>query len=264
MLATALTACRSPCAPECIHTLGTIACAANSARVGPDHHQRRVLWQVPAGDPPDTGWPVVLLFQGSLAPAQTYWSGFSGEPLGGLHAVELTEDLLSDGFAVFTPEAVVGGFWCWNTNVPPWADDFSDSPDKAVLDALFEGMDAGDFGPLDTSHMFAAGISSGGYMTSRMAEAYPGRFSALAVISGSWATCLGPFCTLPDTLPADHPPTFFGHGQLDPIVPIGTMHKYEDALDAAGVETDELVSPDTLHAWFEGEADAIDGWFLAH
>lgn len=246
---------------------GAISCPANSDRVGEAGHQRQLLWQLPPGDPPPDGWPVAVLFQGSLFPAQTWWDGFPGEVLGGLHAVELTERLFGAGYAVFTPEAEVAVSWCWNTNVPPWVANFQESPDKAVLDVLFREMDEGRFGgdgALDTSRMVAGGISSGGYMTSRMSDAYPGRFSALAVISGSWATCAGPFCALPDDLPAGHPPTFFGHGAIDPVVPVGTMRSYKQALDALGVETEEWVEPGVTHAWFDGEPEAVVEWFLAH
>lgn len=256
--------CGSVAPGTCSEALGVLTCAANSDRVGEPGHQRRVMWQVPQGDPPEGGWPVVLLFQGSLAPAPTFWTAFESEPLGAIHQVELVQRLLGDGFAVFTPLAVAGGWWCWNTNVPPWAARWEDSPDKSVMDVLFDRMDAGDFGPLDTTRMYASGISSGGYMTSRMAEAYPGRFSALAIVSASWATCVGTLCELPDELPADHPPTFFGHGAKDMVVPPRTMLKYRDALDDMGVETSTLIEPMTGHAWFEGEAEAIAGWFEGH
>lgn len=259
-----LIACSQVEPGTCAAGLGTLSCPANSDRVGEPGHRRRVLWQVPAGDAPEAGWPVVLLYQGSLAPAQTFWAGYKSEPAGGFHQVELTQRLLADGYAVFTPLAVAGGFWCWNTNVIPWAGDWENSPDKSVLDVLFDEMAAGEFGPLDTSRMYAAGISSGGYMTSRMAEAYPGRFSALAIVSASWATCLGTFCELPDALPADHPPTWFGHGAKDIVVPPRTMLKYRDALDDMGVETETEIEPMTAHGWFDGEADAVADWFEAH
>lgn len=246
---------------------GAISCPANSDRVGEPGHQRQLLWQLPPGGQPADGWPVVVLFQGSLFPAQTWWDGYPGELFGGVHGVELTEQLLGAGFAVFTPEAVVAGYWCWNTNVPPWAGDFEASPDKSVLDVLFAEMEEGRFGGegvLDTSRMYASGISSGGYMTSRMSEAYPGRFTALAVISGSWATCVGPFCVLPKELPSGHPPTFFGHGAIDPVVPVGTMRIYKDALEDMGVETAEWVEPGVMHGWFDGEPEAVVDWFLGH
>ncbi len=222
------------------------------------------MWQIPPGTAPDEGWPVALLFQGSFASAPTFWTGFGAEPMGGIHQVELTEQLLGAGFAVFTPLAVAGGLWCWNTNVVPWADDWENSPDKSVMDVLILEMEEGRFGPLDTSRMYAGGISSGGYMTSRMAEAYPGRFSALAVISASWATCAGAICTVPSSMPADHPPTFFGHGETDVVVPIATMKDYRDALDDAGFETETMTMPGKGHTWFDGEAEAVVAWFEGH
>ena len=40
-------------------------------------------------------------------------------------------------------------------------------------------------GPLDPSRLLAIGVSSGGYMTSRMAVSYPGKFRALAIAAGA-------------------------------------------------------------------------------
>ena len=100
---------------------------------------------------------------------------------------------------------------------------------------LFDELDAGTFGPVDPRRMYATGISSGGYMSSRMADAYPGRFRALAIQSASYAWCSGPACTIP-TLPEDHPPTLFLHGALDLTVPLYTMDLYHDELVDEGVE----------------------------
>jgi len=114
----------------------------------------------------------------------------------------------------------------------------------------------GMFGYLDYKRKFATGISSGGYMTSRMAVSYAGsfifsflffkkkknshfnslllnillgEFLSLAVAAGSYATCAGPLCVVPN-LPLNHPPTLFLHGGLDPIVPQFTMETYADKL----------------------------------
>ncbi|MCP4500742.1 MAG: hypothetical protein GY822_12345 [Deltaproteobacteria bacterium] len=91
--------------------------------------------------------------------------------------------------------------------------------------ALFENVSLQKFGPLDDQRLFAIGISSGGYMTSRMAVSYPGRFVALAIVAGGHATCSGPICNLPDALPRDHPPTVFLHGKQDVVVPAESMRR---------------------------------------
>jgi len=129
--------------------------------------------------------------------------------------------------------------------------------------AIFDALDRGVFGTMDTGHMYATGISSGGYMTSRMAVSYPGRFLALAIESASYATCAGPVCVVPD-LPPGHPPTLFLHGALDPIVPIQTMYLYDDKLVQEGVQTQVVVDPTGTHQWIPAAPDAVLGWFVAH
>ena len=82
----------------------------------------------------------------------------------------------------------------------------------------FSAASTAAFGPINTTRLYAMGISSGGFMTSRMAVSYPGKFRALADHSGSYATC-SDTCTVPTPLPSNHPPTLFLHGDTDAIVP---------------------------------------------
>jgi dienelactone hydrolase len=225
---------------------------------------RTVLWQVPLGAPPAQGWAVAILFQGSFLGGALMWSGDVNQPFDP-HAETLSiKRLLDHGYAVITPEVVAGGTTYWDTNIPPYDVAWSTAPDAGLMDALFTAIAGGTLGQLDSSRLYAAGISSGGYMTSRMAVSYAGRFKALAVHSGSYATCGGPACAIPNPLPADHPPTLFLHGQLDPAVPIATMQAYATQLGAQGIETRVIVDPNALHTWIEAAPDAIYAWFDAH
>jgi len=132
-----------------------------------------------------------------------------------------------------------------------------------VMNELFAGIEAGRFGPLDPSHLYATGISSGGFMTSRMAVSYRGRFRALAIHSGSYATC-PTVCVIPTPLPKDHPPTLFVQGALDPVVPLPEMELYRGVLSAEGFEVSTLINPTGAHAWFAQSGPAILAWFQAH
>ena len=98
---------------------------------------------------------------------------------------------------------------------------------KAILEEISNPN--GLFGHLNYKRKYATGISSGGYMTSRMAVSYGGEFRSLVVAAGSYATCAGPICIVP-RLPNDHPPTLHLHGGSDLIVPPFTMEMYYDAL----------------------------------
>jgi len=143
--------------------------------------------------------------------------------------------------------------WFWQT-----------SEDHQFMLDIFAEIDRGGFGPLDNGRLYATGISSGGYMTSRMDVSYRSRFRALAIHSASYATCGGFLCVLPDDLNSGHLPTLFMHGDADPIVPIATMLSYRDELDNLGVDTETIVAPGVGHAWIDASPQALVDWFGSH
>lgn len=219
---------------------------------------------LPGGVAPTSGWPTVFLFQGSLYSAQLSWSAVPSDPIGAFWQTSTVASLLDAGFAVVTPEVRYGGTTYWDTNVPQWSVMWSNAPDHHFMVALLDGVSAGTFGPLDGAKLYAGGISSGGYMTSRMALSYPGRFKALAVHSASWATCGGPLCVVPDSLPVDHPPTLFLHGEADAVVPIATMRAYETKLVGQGVEVKTVTVAGKGHEWLEVGVTELPAFFAAH
>jgi poly(3-hydroxybutyrate) depolymerase len=260
--------------PDAVY--GSSRCLVESERLHCAHHSktvwtglanltpRVVYWQVPVGEAPTTGWPIAILFQGSLYSAETYWDAEHGDEFGGFNQGLLTSALLDAGFAVLTPEARLSGSGAWETNIIPFADNWTASGDHRFMLDIFTAIDDGTFGPLDPGSMYAAGISSGGYMTSRMDLAYRERFVALAIQSGSWATCVGPLCSVPTPLDAEHRPTLFLHGEDDLVVPLETMLDYHDALIEVGVETTAITEPGTGHAWIDAAPDEIVRWFESH
>lgn len=221
---------------------------------------REVHFMLPEGEAPAEGWPTAILFQGSLHSAEGSWQSREGDDYGGYHETELIAALLEAGFAVLTPEARFDGATYWDTNVVPYNVAWDTSEDHQLMLELFDAIDAGTFGPLDGARLFAAGISSGGYMTSRMAVSYPGRFTALAIQSASYATCAGPLCDVPE-LPADHPPTLFLHGEGDEIVPASTMEAYAEALEENGVRVTIERDADAGHQWLPSAPAAIVAFF---
>lgn len=226
-------------------------------------NRRKVQWQLPSGNPPSAGWPAALFFHGTGFPGHYNFAAEKDDPYGGYYQAQTTAKLLDAGYAVIVPNgfAEVG----WLTNVPPYSLnwDLPGNPDRYMLERLFEQMEAGDYGPLDLEHLYALGISSGGYMTSRMAVSYPGRFRALAIVSAAYATCFGPLCRIPK-LPEDHPPTLFLHGLRDATVPAWTAKQYQRKLKKQGVETRMVTSARTGHAWIAQAPDEILGWFESH
>lgn len=223
--------------------------------------ERRVYWALPASAPPADGYPAVVLYQGSLYGPSMSWDVDLplSTPFGGYYQVALIAALLDAGFAVIQPEAS-GGLY-WNTNA---GGNYDTSKDAAFIPLLLEAMADGTFGELNMDRLYATGISSGGYMTSRMAVSYPEKFRALAIQSASYATCLGPICNVPATLPDDHPPTLLLHGTMDTTVPISTARKYEAVLMSEGVENRFIEDPEASHQWLDVAPAEITGWFLDH
>lgn len=223
---------------------------------------RQVHWQVPTGTAPAGGWPAVVMYSPSPYSAQLAWSATKLLPAGAYYETATIKTLLDAGYAVLTPESYLVGFTFWDTNVPGL--DYSVAPDRHFVEDILDEIGAGTFGPLDTDRLFATGMSSGGYMTSRMAVSHAGTFRALAIQSASYATCLGPICPVPGDLPDDHPPTLFLHGLIDPVIPIWTMYPYHDRLNAQGTPTRTVVEPLATHAFLPAAPGERVAWFRAH
>ena len=221
---------------------------------------RDVYWQFPSSPAPDGGFPAVIIYQGSLfAPASAWGEVPSSAVFGGFHQARLHALLLEHGFTVITPSALGGIAWQTNSGLP-----WDTTSDKTFIDGLLDALRTGTFGPVNMSRLYASGISSGGYMTSRMAVSYPGVFRALVIHSGSYATCAGVACFLPATLPAQHPPTRFLHGRSDFTVPLYTAEQYEQALVAQSFEADIFIDDAAGHEWLSLAPEKILEWFQAH
>jgi pimeloyl-ACP methyl ester carboxylesterase len=221
---------------------------------------RAVYWAQPLGSAPQGGWPAAVLFQGTgFGPAVT-WNVAIGPstPFGGYYQVAVVAALIDAGFVVIQPPANGAA---WDTNFPG---NYDTSPDAAFIPQLLSEIGKGTFGPVDVSKLYATGISSGGYMTSRMAVSYAGRFRALAIESGSYATCVGPVCSIPAQLPADHPPTLFLHGGADTIVPISTAQAYYQELMTQGFDTRFVEDPNANHQWLSVAPQEVVRWFTTH
>ncbi len=252
---------------RCTVTRWTVACPHRSdwlATAAPGFELRQVHWQVPLGQPPAAGWPAAVFFQGTAFSSQYVWSGLRGEVYGAFHQARTMQQLLDAGVAVVAPEAHLQGSTWWDTNIAPFAQYWTSAPDHALMLALLEAIDAGRFGPLDPERLFAFGFSSGGYMTSRVGLAYPGRFRALAICSASYATCSSSLCAVPASQPDTHPPTLFLHGLLDAAVPEWTMRAYERSLRRSGIATRVITDALAGHQWLPAAPEAIGTWFAEH
>jgi poly(3-hydroxybutyrate) depolymerase len=247
-------------AGPCAITPSTAQCNSNAlVTVTDSADSRSVYWATPLGTAPPGGWPAVVLYQGTGFGPSVTWNVSIGSatPFGGYYQVALVAALLDGGFVVIQPPAN-GAYW--DTN----AGNYDTSPDAAFVPALLAAIGRGAFGPIDATRLYATGISSGGYMTSRMAVSYAGTFRALAIESGSYATCLGPLCTVPAPLPANHPPTLFLHGGMDDVVPIGTAQAYYQQLMNQGIPTQFVEDANAGHQWLAVAPQDVVQWFTSH
>lgn len=250
----------------CTATDDTVDCPYETVSVDPGFgfFSRDVHVATPSGTPPQDGWPAVLFFQGSLFSAELSFSGQRGAPFGQFELARTVQSLLDAGYMVIAPEAFADGSTFWQTNIPPFSVAWATSGDSRLMRKMFDEIDDdGLFGPVDAGALYATGISSGGFMTSRMAVSYPGRFRALAIHSAGYATCSA-VCLMPRSLPDDHPPTLFVHGMTDRIVPARVMEQYRDALMDDGVPTALIAGEDEGHEWMADAVDALPDWFSTY
>ena len=121
LLAAANLPLQAQAASRCTSTATSISCSAQTAWIDSGSAgQRKVVFQVPTGSAPSAGWPVALLFHGSLVRV----SGFtyaSDAPFGGYHQGELVRALLDSGYAVIAPNALTAAE-AWQTNDPQYAE----------------------------------------------------------------------------------------------------------------------------------------------
>ncbi len=239
-----------------------LACPYQTVAFDIEGEHREVHFEAPAGTPPAHGWPTVIMFQGSFISAQFTWEASKGTPYGAYCQTQVVEQLLDHGYAVLTPETHLDGAGEWDTNNLIDTDYYSTN-DHAFMLVILDQIAAGTFGPLDRGRLYAAGISSGGHMTSRMAISYQGQFRALAIESASYATCAGWICQI-GPIPPDHPPTLFLHGQQDLTDPISTMEEYAAALTANGITHREVIDPNAGHEWIPPAPTEVLAWFQAY
>lgn len=245
--------------PRCTVTADAVRCSVRVSPMVVSGVTREVYWERPTTPPPAGGYPVVVMYQGSFgSPSLTWTEVAASTPFGGYHQARLQAQLLDHGFVVVAPVALGGVAWQTNTRLI-----WSATNDSEFVTELLAAFTRGDFGPIDTTRQYATGISSGGYMTSRMAVSYAGKFRALAIASGSYATCAGTVCFVP-TLPSDHPPTLFLHGALDLTVPEYTARQYFNALDGMGVTVEFESNASATHEWLEVAPARVTSWFETH
>jgi len=260
----------APCVTWNKNGVQSISCSYNSTSVSDGIVNRGVYYAIPEGKPPSTGWPVVMMYQGSFFPAVYFFSGSQTDMFGGFYQVQTVQALLNSSFAVVAPDAMFDGLLFWDTNLPPWNTIIDlglwpTAPDAVMLSNLFPMMASGKLGPLDMTRVHSAGISSGGYMSSRMAFFYPHQFRSVTIAAGSFYYCTGALCSppiqgFPGELKPDHPPTLFLQGEDDIVVPIFTMWMYADDLKTHKIPYRVATCANCTHQWIPSSPVEVLNW----
>lgn len=221
------------------------------------HLSREVKYQLPLGPPPAEGWPMVLFFQGNFFPVQ--FKRATDDPFGSYYETLVIKTLLDQGYAVLAPKAEAELDWLTNSAGP--FTQYELTSDYHFFKRLLAAIKKGKFGPINNDRKYATGMASGGYNTSRMAISFTTEFKALVIQSASYATCTGPICSIPNTLPVNHPPTLFVHGFLDTVVPWWTMDQYYAKLLEQDIPTGRVTNYLVGHKWVPESPKEIVAWF---
>jgi len=237
---------------------------------------RAVRWQVPEGTPPAGGWPVAFYYAGTQPSDFNHaFDRDYGEAFGLEYEPQIIRELLDDPYLtgkkyaviVADPPATSGSWQYWHTNV---VYPYSASCDYQFFPDFFGEIKSGSYGTASQYNMnkrYAYGISSGGFNSSRMAVTFnsgtgnANTWKALGIVAASYATCSYSCGSIP-TLPANHPPTKFWHGQNDAIVPITTMYAYFNKLIQGGFTTQKLEHAGSHELTADNlGASGIKAWF---
>lgn len=251
-----LHAAESPC--EGNLEAGRITCSYSTLTVRDTPlSMRLVKYQLPQGEAPEEGWPAVIWFQGSFFPVKFSRSANAlVDFFGGMHEIEMIQTLLDNGYAVIAPMAMAGLAYF---NVFP----YKLTPDYTMMKNLLSAIEAERFGPISSDRLYAGGISSGGYMASEMALSHGDQFKSIIVHSASYARCMGPFCSIPSQLPANHSPTLLISGEWDFLVPFRTVNKYYNRLLSNEIVAEIVELPETSHKYRENLAGDVLNWVEA-
>jgi len=210
------------------------------------------LLDIPHGEPPEEGWPLVLFLHGA---------GERGDDLS-LVMVHGPPRLLDEipelsMCVLVSPQCPKVSWW-------------RPAPLLALVDEVCAGSD------VDPSRLYVTGLSMGGYGAWGLLAEAPGLFAAAVPISGGgdpgrlWPKLAmgfepGSGFELDDLLRARDVPVRVFHGEDDRIVPVGESRLLVDALREAGAPVEYTVYPGVGHdAWTRTYSDpTLWSWLFA-
>jgi acetyl esterase/lipase len=208
--------------------------------------------------------PILLYFHSTDFPV--FLDRQPSAPFGLYYESQLIQKLVSEkGFVVIAPDASYNyGSFAWQTNLRPYFFDFESSEDYLFVETIFKNIE--NYYPfVNRSKIFVGGLSSGGYMASRLSilPEFAKWIRGTFIHSGSYASCISYYCVIPEEIPAFHPPTLLIASKLDPLVPKGTIEIYYQRLIDAKIPTEIVSYPSAWHGMYQEDVELISEWLTS-
>jgi predicted esterase len=227
---------------------------------------RLLTWREPEINPPEGGFPVLILFHGAV---QHAWAWFSNSGKWGKEQTYFTDSALERGYFVIAVESkrpVWPGPRAWDA----FSKNLSNNKDLQYVNSILKWLNNCKLS-VNTSNVFCVGFSSGAFMCSRIGQTIGPKIKGLVIHSGANANTLkltwkGPIFDLskPLDISSDHPPSLVVHGNNDSIVKVECgLHLFND-LKRAGIDCELLISENGEHIWLNEFTDNILDWLDEH
>lgn len=229
---------------------------------------RTFYLKTPAINPP---YPVIIAIHGRGQSAQAFLSKEKGtETFPHERQGQFTEDALAAGYAVLIPDSGIP--FCGKDGAKQWH--YSEnSEDVKFFGEIFDYIQNNP--QLNGNRVYVAGISSGGFMTSRLAMRFSDKIKAVYINSAGDADMSEQYetkgilkCNSTVTfdksvpiVPKNHPKALIIHGDADGLVPFEMDELYAQGLQNAGVEHEFIAVPGGTHTWFVEYNNKILDWF---
>lgn len=211
--------------------------------------------------------PVMIYFHGTNSPVEL--SRPLNADYGLAYENSYIQSLTDAGYIVIAPTANrIVPFYigfpvvAWEANISPYSNHFERGRDYQLAHYLLKNLEDFSDVPVDRNNIFLSGFSSGGYMSSRLAQdaRIASQIRGIVVHSASYGECLASQCYVPANLPAHHPPTLLVANKDDSIVPFYTVEMYQARLRDNNITQHSVFSNEGDHAWTQNHGAQVVDW----
>ncbi|MFH1837900.1 MAG: alpha/beta fold hydrolase, partial [Candidatus Kuenenbacteria bacterium] len=241
-------------------------------------NNRKAYCQIPTTG---SNFPIIIVLHGGGQDAKD-WFVNNNSP----GQVEFVKKALIKGYAVIAPDSETPNYSnCTIKDTKQWyyEKDWQNSSDYTFFNQIIPWINNQNI--FNSNRVYATGISSGGFMSSRLARFFgTPKIKAIAVRSAGDADSIthedrsnmklcsdgnnpfpascGPiFNDVNSSINTNHSPTLIIHGSKDGTVPIESANHYYDELTSANIATTKKVKPLGCHTWFDDYDQEILDWF---